>query len=316
MSDDPVPAALRDRYDRVERGERLHAVAPNEVHRLRVDGRPAVLKRSTGPRGDAGVEGRVQRLVARETSLSVPAVLWVGDGAFLAAFDDDVPDPASATATEAWCRAAGRGLATLHSLSFDRHGPLRVDGDPADPAAGLRVDAPPGATWADGVDRLLATFRSSVAGTDYAAVVEDVRSFVADHADRVAGPDPVLLHGWFTPEHVGVRDGRVRAVVDFEHAVAGAAAYDCWRLALPTFGPEGAAEDGAPEWRAFREAYATVRPLPEDLFADEPFYRLLVGVSYLDSLATQRGIEGNRDRADALVSTLRDRLADLRAAWA
>ncbi len=301
--------ALHERYDSVETIEQLHDVAPNEVHLVEVDGRRAVLKRSTDPRGNAGVEGRVQRLVARETGLA-PAVPWVGDGAFLAAYDERVRDPET-TATDAWCRAAGRGLARLHSLSFDRHGPLVVDGDPADPGTGLRVDADPGARWPDAVEDLLGVFHDSVAGTEYAAVVEETRSFVRTHADRLAGADPVLVHGWFTPEHVAVGtdadDTEVHAVVDFEHAMSGAAAYDLWRLALPTFGPD--LDDG---WERFRRGYESVRPLPpvEERAA---FYRTLVAVSYLDSLATQRGIEDNRDRADAVAERVRERLADLRA---
>ncbi len=320
---DPVLAALRERYDRVAVREQLHDVPPNEVHLLGVDGRRAVLKRSTTPRGDAGVEGRVQRLVARETGLA-PAVLWVGDGAYLAAYDDAARDPETAP-TAAWCHAAGRGLARLHSLSVDHHGLFAVDGDPASPAASLRVDADPGARWPDAVDDLLGVFHESVAGTAYADVVAETRSFVRAHADRLAGADPVLVHGWFTPEHVVVDAAPesgddstadatthgVRAVVDFEHAMAGAAAYDLWRLALPTFGPD----DLGADWDRFRAAYESVRPLPADFEERATFYRTLVGVSYLDSLATQRGLAGHRDRADAVAASVRDRLADLRAQW-
>lgn len=309
--------ALRERYDDVAVLEQLHDVPPNEVHLLRVDGRRAVLKRSTAPRGAAGVEGRVQRLVARETGLA-PDVLWVGDDAYLAAYEEQVRDPETEP-TEVWCRAAGRGLARLHSLTFDRHGLLQVDGDPADPATGLRVDADPGARWPDAVDDLLAVFHDSVAGTEYADVVAEARAFLQVHADRLAGVDPVLVHGWFTPEHVVVDadDGEsgpsheVCAVVDFEHAMAGAAAYDCWRLALPTFGPD----DLGDGWERFRRAYESVRPLPADFEERATFYRTLVGVSYLDSLATQRGIAGHREQADAVAASVRDRLQDLRTRW-
>jgi len=328
---DPVPAVLHERYGRVEVLDELHDVPPNEVHLVRVDGRRAVLKRSTDPRGDAGVEGRAGRLADRETSLGVPEVLWVGDRAHLAAFDPEAPDPESATATDEWCRAAGRGLAELHSVTFDRHGLLAVDGDPSDPDAGLQVDADPGATAADGLDDLLEVFRDSVADAGYAGVVDDARAFVRDHADRFAGVEPVLVHGWFSPEHVavgdgatgdrgtagddGVGDGSVRSVVDFEHAMAGPAEYDVWRAAIPTFGPWKGGPDDPEGWATFRDAYESVRPLPGGFEARADAYRTLVAVSYLDSLVTQRGIESNRDRADAIGEFVAEALAGLRERW-
>ncbi|PSQ58638.1 aminoglycoside phosphotransferase family protein [Halobacteriales archaeon SW_7_71_33] len=316
---DPVPARLRERHNRVVVVDRLHDVPPNEVYLVEVDGRRAVLKRSTGPRGDAAVEGRAQRLAARESPLPTPAVLWVGRDAFLAAFDPDAPEE-GADPTPEWCRVAGRGLARLHSIGFDRHGLLRADGDPANSAAGLRVDAD-GGTWPEAVLTLLGEFRRSVADTEYAAVVDEVAEFVRERPDRfvAAGddgaesePEPVLVHGWFSPEHVAVRDGAVRSVVDFEHAMAGAAEYDLWRLAVPTFGLGTEREDCA-AWRRFREAYESVRPLPAGFEARADAVRLVVAVSYLDSLAVQRGVDGNRDRADAVRDAVRERLAALRA---
>lgn len=315
--DDPVAPALRERYDSVAVRERLHAVPPNEVYLVEADGRRAVLKRSTGERGAAGVEGRAQRLAGRESGLAVPEVLWVGDGAFLAAYDDDAPTE-GATATEDWARAAGRGLARLHAVTFDRHGRLAVDGDPADPDAGLRVDADPGATWADAVLDLLGVFRESVADTAYAGVVDETRAFVREHRERVAaaGGEPVLVHGWFSPEHVAVRDGAVRSVIDFEHAMAGAAAYDCWRVATPVFGLGGDEPDDPDGWRRFREGYASVRPVPEGVEKGADVHRLVVEASYLDSLATQRGIAGNEEQADAVRTAVRVRMAGLRERWA
>lgn len=320
MSDDrsareTVDQWLADRFGEYRVERRLHAVPPHAVYEVTADGRRAVFKCSTDPRGDAGIEGRAQRLGARETALDVPEVPWVGDGAYLAAYDEDAPDPDSGTATEEWCRAAGRGLAELHSARFDRHGLLAVDGDPADRGAGLRVDADPGATWPDALDDLLGVFRGAVAGTEYTGVVDDAREFVREYADRFSGVDPVLVHGWFGPEHVAVRDGEVRSVVDFEHAMAGAAEYDLWRTAIPTFGA-GDGDPADPEgWAAFREGYGAVRPLPQGFEERRDAYRALVGASYLDSLVTQRGIEGNRDRADAIRASVAGTLADLRARW-
>jgi Ser/Thr protein kinase RdoA (MazF antagonist) len=311
---DVVPAALRERYDRVAVVEQVHDVPPNEVHLVEVDGRRAVLKRSTGPRGDAAVEGRAQRLAAHESSLSVPSVPWVGANAFLADYDPDAPDE-GARPSPTWCRVSGRALARLHSITFDRHGPFRVDGDAGDPTAALRVD-PSTETWTDALLALLDEFRRSVAGTEYTATVDEVAALVRERPERFTPTggacEPVLVHGWFSPEHVAVRDDTVCSVVDFEHAMAGAAEYDLWRLAIPTFGLGTEREDRA-AWERFREAYESVRPLPTGVDARADALRLVVAVSYLDSLAVQRGIEGNRDQADAVRQTVRERLAALRS---
>ena len=156
---DPVPARLRERHDRVTVVEQVHDVPPNEVHLVEVDGRRAVLKRSTGPRGDAAVVDEVAEFVRERPDR------------FVAAGDD-----------------------------------------------GAEAESEP-------------------------------------------EPEPVLVHGWFSPEHVAVRDDTVCSVVDFEHAMAGAAEYDLWRLAIPTFGLGTEREDRA-AWERFREAYESVRPLP------------------------------------------------------
>ena len=105
---------------------------------------------STEPRGHAGVEGRVQRYVERETAVAVPEVLTVSAEGYVAAYDDAAPreeEYEDRVLKESWLRTAGRTLASLHEdATFDRPGLLAVDGDPGDPAAGLRV----GAATADG----------------------------------------------------------------------------------------------------------------------------------------------------------------------
>lgn len=316
-----VERFLRTHTDDVSIGEQLHDVPPHVVYEVTFEGKRAVCKVSTEPRGDAGVEGRVQRYVGRETTVPVPEILAVGADGYVAAFDEDAPredDYGDGVLTEAWLRAAGRTLARLHEeATFDRPGLLAVDGDPGDPAAGLRVDSPPVAAWSDALDALLAVYENAVRGTGYAPAVAEARSFVAEFGDRFdAHGEAALLHGWFTPEHVAVRDGDPRCVIDFEHALVGSPLWDYWRTAVPLFlgGGWERPDDAA---ATFRDAYESVRPLPPGLDACQDAYVALVSASYLDSLATQRGIdEDTRERADAIGSHVREHLDAARALFA
>lgn len=317
-----VSELLERHADSFEVGPQLHDVPPHVVYECEFDGRRAVCKISVDARGSAPLEGRVLRLVDRETRVPVPAVLAVDDEGFVADYRDDAPgtppgDPPRLRPE--WPRAAGRALGRLHEDGpFERSGLLAVDGDPADPESGLRVDADPDATWSNALDDLLAVYERAVADAGYADVVADARDFLAAHADRfdvLEGRDPALLHGWFTPEHVAVEDGGVTCVVDFEHAMVGSAEWDYWRTAVPLFEGDGwDRPDDADE--RFRAGYESVRSLPDGFEDRAEAYRTLVGVSYLDSLHAQRGIdEDTRERADALREYVTERLADLREEW-
>jgi len=299
-------------------GDPLHEVDPHVVYECEVEGRRAVCKVSTGPRGSAPVEGRVLRYVDRETTVPVPSVLAVDDRGFVAAYREDAPadDGDPGRIREAWLRAAGRALARLHGESgFDRPGLLAVDGDPTDPASGLRVDADRGATWSDALADQLRVYEAALADTGYADVAREARAFLGEHGDRfdvLDDRDPALLHGWFTPEHVAVADGAVTCVVDFEHALVGSAEWDYWRTAVPLFEAEGRdrPDDAA---ATFRSAYESVRPLPAGFEDRADAYRTFVAVSYLDSLHAQRGIDADtRERADAFREHVRTGLAELR----
>jgi fructosamine-3-kinase len=320
--DDPVRDAVGSLFEEYELGPRLHEVPPHLVHEVTVDGRRGVCKVSTDPRGDAGVEGRVLRYVDRETAVPVPEVLTVGEGVFVAAYRADAPEiPAAGegVADEEWLYAAGRALGRLHDESgFDRPGLLAVDGDPADPGAGLAVEADPDATWSDALRDLLGVYHEEVRGSGFGDVVVDAREFVAAHADRfdvLDDRDPALLHGWFTPEHVAVEDGEVVCALDFEHALVGSGEWDFWRAAVPLFAGPGweTPEEGR---QRFREGYESVRPLPGGFEEREDAHRMLVAVSYLDSLSTQRGITPEtRERADFFREQVRKTLAALRDRW-
>ncbi|WP_247730410.1 phosphotransferase family protein [Halovivax limisalsi] len=320
---DRTPAELRARAADVEVREVLHAVPPHDVFEVEVDGRRAVCKVSVDERGAAGVEGRTLRRVDRETSVPVPEILDVGSNWFLAAYRGDAPEepPDDDRVLEtAWLRAAGRTLATLHEdARFDRPGLLAIDGDPSDPASGLRVDAPSGATWPDALDDLLAIYERSVAGTGYADAIVEVRDFLSAHAERFAaleGTTASLLHGWFTPDHVAVAGGEATCVIDFEHALAGNPEWDYWRTAIALFRAGG--WDGPDDAEStFRDAYESVRPLPTGFDERADAYRAFVAASHLDSLATQRGIDDETREVAAFLSThVTEAVDNCRESWA
>lgn len=315
-ADERIERLLERRYDRIDVERCLHAVPPHEVYEVTVDDRRAVCKMAVDERGAAGVEGRVQRYVNRETSVSVPEVLDLGSDWFLAAYRDDAPEEPSGgervLETE-WLRVAGRTLATLHDQArFDRPGLFVID----DTASGLSVDSPHDATWPDALDDLLAVYEGSLSGTGYERAIADTREFLTTHADRfVLRDDAALLHGWFTPDHVAVFEGEVTCVIDFEHALAGNPEWDYWRTAVPLFVGNGwdGPTDAEP---TFRDAYESVRPLPDGFDERAEAYRAFVAASHLDSLATQRGIdEETRDIAEFLSEYVEETLDARRGAW-
>ncbi|MFC3959659.1 phosphotransferase family protein [Halovivax cerinus] len=334
-ADERIEARLGPRFERVEIERRLHAVPPHEVYEVSVDGRRAVWKASVTDRGAAGVEGRVLRFVGRETSIPVPEVRDVGEDWFLAAYREDAPaEPADdeRVLDRSWLRIAGRTLATLHDEArFDRPGLLTIDGDPADPASGIRVEAatdgnrsgatPDAAwsatadtTWSDALDDLLRAYEASVVGTGYESAIADARNFLVDHADRfdVLDGGAALCHGWFTPDHVGVAGDVTTCVIDFEHALAGSPEWDYWRTAVPLF--QGGGWEGPDDAEGtFRDAYESVRPLPDGFDERADAYRAFVAASHIDSLATQRGIDAEtREVADFLAAYIGDTLDTVR----
>ncbi|MFC5368769.1 phosphotransferase family protein [Salinirubrum litoreum] len=329
-----VSACCARHADDVRVTRLLHAVPPHCVADVEFAGRRAVCKVSLAERGRAGVEGRVLRYVDRETSVPVPAVLATDDAGFVADYREDAPtsdrsaagspgdtdssagDTDSHVTTE-WLSAAGRTLATLHDeATFDRSGTLAVESESSSAESerdsltvgecGLRIESLPGvktsdARWPAALDAQLAVYEDSLAGTGYADVARDARRFVTTHADRVALPAdwrPSLCHGWFSPDHVAVRDGSVACVVDFEHALVGSPEWDYWRTVVPLVSGRGwSVPAGGRE--TFRASYESVRSLPPGTDEREPAYRALLAVSYLDSLHAQQGIDAEtRDRAE------------------
>ncbi|MDS0292872.1 phosphotransferase [Halogeometricum luteum] len=274
---------------------KLHGVPPHEVYEIAVDGRRAVYKGNTGPTGNAAVEGRVTAFFGGETTVPVPETLRVGDGYYVAAWHPDAPVPDASTEAEAaWARAAGRGMATLHAETeplVDGYGPFRAaDG-------GVRVDTVD--DWRAAAVDDIRHRRSVLAEYGHADIADAVVEFLRDRPDAFDGMgDPVCCHGWWTPEHVTVEDGRVACVVDLEHARAAPDEWDYWRTVTPTFAARNGDTEAAR--RAFRRGYESVRSLPSGFERRKPLYGLLNSVYYLQSLYVQdqHGQAATAERAE------------------
>jgi Ser/Thr protein kinase RdoA (MazF antagonist) len=303
-----VRQVLAVRFDEVVVGERLHAVPPHVVHAVTVDGRRAVCKLAVGPEADVVREARVLDHVGRETSLPVPAVLAVGEGHVVAEWLDAVPGEGDLPGEGGrdladWARVAGAGLATLHEEApLDAHGPLRAR------EGGLAVDARGSA--AEGLAGYLDDLRPAVTDTGYADILDDAAAFLRTHPDALAGAgDPVLCHGNWLPEHVGVDDGEVTAVIDVERALAAPAEHDYHRAAIPLFGGPGDTDEAARE--AFRAGYESVRPLPGGFEERADVHRLAIVATFVESLFVQdeHGPAETERRAGALRAAVDDLVA-------
>lgn len=321
MSND-VHEILESHATDFEVGRTLHDVPPHEVYEIEYEGRRAVCKISQGSRGAATIEGRVLRHVDRETTLPVPEVLAVGSDWFVAEYREDAPaepDEDAGRLDEDWLRTAGRALGQLHEeTAFDRPGLFVVDGDSADPTTGLQPDADGQATWSDALDDLLGVYHDAVRGTEYHEIIADARNFLDAYADRFEMPEgraPVLIHGWFSPGHVAVDDGKASCLIDFEHSLAGSGEWDYWRAAVPLF--DGPGWEKPPNAEAlFRSGYESVRSLPSGFADRADAYRAFVAASHLDSLHVQRGIDDDtREMAEFLRNYISETLDELRAEW-
>ncbi|MFC5971773.1 aminoglycoside phosphotransferase family protein [Halomarina salina] len=308
-----VSEALAQHTDQFTVGPELHRVPPHVTHEVTVDGRRAVCKRATSAEGDPATEGAVLGFVADHTSVPVPELLGTGPHHFVAAWCDGLPD--EARDDEAWARAAGAGLARLHDETagrFERFGALEATDGGISLVGG-------GVSWPEAALAYLDEKRRFLAanGHDEAATVaREVAVFARDQPGAFeTAADPVLCHGNWLPEHVGVHDGAVTGVVDFEHALVAPPAFDVWRVALPVFaGPDGFDA----RFEAFRGGYESIRALPADLDERAAAFRVLNGVSYLRSLylqdqhdeaETARHADYFAERVDATLGDLRDRLA-------
>ncbi|WP_336035620.1 phosphotransferase family protein [Halobacterium yunchengense] len=296
---------LAAQFDSYRADRRLHDVPPHEVWAVVVDGERAVCKYDTGATGNAGLEGRVLAFVGDHTTVPVPRVLAVGGDYFVAAWQSDAPgaDGDVRDPDAAWARAAGRGLATLHAETaahLDGFGPLAFDG--GTPTA-------PHDDWHAGAVANVRARRERLADFGHGDVADAVVDALRERPSVVGGAgDAVLCHGWWTPDHVAVRDGEAACVLDFEHAVAAPGEWDAWRTALPAFGGWE-----TPAARAFRESYESVRSLPGGVAGRRSLYEALHGVYFLESLHVQdqHDAEATADRAALLRESVFDALDDL-----
>ncbi|PSP76020.1 aminoglycoside phosphotransferase family protein [Halobacteriales archaeon QS_3_64_16] len=287
----------------------LHRVPPHAIYEIAFGGRRAVCKLATDPEGDPATEDRIVEFVGRETHVSVPEVLAVGSDHFVAAYHEGVPEPTDGedeAKLEAWARAAGAGMATLHAetkAAFEHTGIFCADDD------GLALRSRN--SWAKTVETLLDSRREFLLGTGYADVATAMLAFVRDHLEAFMAPDvPVLCHGNWLPAHVGTANGEVSCVIDFEHALFGPAEYDYWRTVLPTF----AVRERHDLERAFRDGYESVRSLPDGFDRRAECYRALNTVSYLHSLFLQdrHDESGTERQAASMRSYVSEALGELR----
>lgn len=279
--------------------QRIHDVPPHEVYEVTVNGQRAVYKGNTGPTGKAGIEGTVMAFVGDHTTIPVPETLLVADDFFIARWHDDAPSPATTSKPhDQWARAAGSGLARLHNETdplLDSYGAFRQDD-------GLGIDGHD--DWHHAAIAYVRSRRPILAQYDHADVADKVIKYFERSSDVFIGTDtPVCCHGWATPEHVSVSDGEVACMVDFEHAIAAPAEYDYWRTAFPTFNSQASNLQ-----ETFRESYESVRSLPEGFERRRPYYALLNGVYYFESLYVQN--QHSSKETTAIASRLRDRVTE------
>lgn len=265
----------------------IHDVPPHAVWEISVDGTRAVCKLARGPEADPAVEGCILQYVGTETSVPVPEVLAVGDDYFLTGWCDEAPnsgtgqgphDPPPITVDLA--RTLGEGLAKLHAQTrFERTGFPRA-------RDGLVVDGRD--TWTETLRDLLAGWHDYLAEYGYDNVANEVLAFVHDHSGLFDGVGaPVLTHGWYTPEHVGVRGGEVTCVLDWEHALIAPGEYDFCRTEVPSFeNPARERADGARE--SFRAGYESVRPLLDGFDVRRRVYKTVIFTYFLVSGRVQR----------------------------
>lgn len=305
--------ALASHATEYEVHRQLHDVPPHTVWEVSVDGTQAVCKLARGPEADPAVEGRVLQHVGTETSVPVPEVLAVGEDYFLAKWCDGAPhsgtgqgryDPPAITVDLA--RTLGEGLATLHAeTSFERTGFPRA-GD------GLVIDERD--TWTETLQDLLDGWRDYLAEYGYADVATEVLAFVRDHSTLFDGVgEPVLTHGWYTPEHVGIINDEVTCVLDWEHAVVAPGEYDYCRTEIPCFAnPARERADGAR--KAFQAGYESVRPLRDGFDVRRSIYKTAVFTYFLVSgqVQCQRSPEELERLSESFAAEIRKTLAALR----
>ena len=282
----------------------LHDVPPHRTHEVSIDGVRAVCKLATGPEADLATEARIIRYVDEHTSVPVPRIIAIGQDHFIAEWHDGVPE--TDEIGERWARIAGTGMATLHAETasdFETMGLLRSTGDE------LSLDA--SKTWPETIAAVLKDRREYLAGVGYADVAREALQFVREYPVAFADcGDPVLCHGNLLPAHLGIEDGNVACVIDFEHALVGPGEYDYWRTALPTF----VTRERPDLQRAFRTGYESIHPLPDGFDRRADCYRMVNSVSYLKALHLQQQITGDEAerRAERMADYVHDALDDLR----
>lgn len=275
-----VRTRLDAQFDDFTIVDQIHDVPPHEVFAVTVDGERALYKGSVGPTGKAGLEGRVMRLLATETTVPVPPIELIGEDWYLAEWDDRAPKPDDpGTADVSWASAAGRGLATLHEESaalVDQYGHLKPDGK------GVTVEGHD--SWHTAAIDYVRERRPVLAEYGHEDVADAVLDLFGGQPEAFERADePVICHGWATPEHVAVDDDTASCFVDWEHVLAAPGEWDYLRTIGPAFGPDYDGDAAI----AFQEGYESVRPFNDGFEHRRHYYLLLNGVYYFESLYVQ-----------------------------
>jgi aminoglycoside phosphotransferase (APT) family kinase protein len=139
-------------------------------------------------------------------------------------------------------REMGRILGRLHtetrydtygSLSVDKDGSLSVDGGTSD--------------WATYYREMYEEYVRKGEGSPVDELAQEALDFFNSAVVDI-DPEgrPVLLHGDFTPDNLITEDGRVQAVLDWEHATTGRRAKEAWEFeenVVNIFASEGVRSD-------------------------------------------------------------------------
>ena len=309
MAFHPMRTTIRKRLNEQFASNRivrqLHDIPPHEVYEVLVNGRRAVYKGDTEPTGSAGTEGHVTAFVGEQTSIPVPEILLAEDDYYVAAWHPDAPAPDEGQhADETWVYAAGRGLATLHvetADAIDRYGQFRPhDGG----VAVAEYD-----TWHTAALAYVQRHRPILAQHGHTDIADAVIEFLREHPDAFEETDgPVCCHGWATPDHIAVVDGRIACIVDFEHAIAAPGEFDYCRTSMPTFDSETEHLK-----QTFQEGYESIRSLPSGFDSRKPIYAVLNMIYYFESLyvQNQHGPEKTAERAEWLRNSVTETLSSL-----
>lgn len=123
-------------------------------------------------------------------------------------------------------REMGRTLGRLHTETrYDAYGSLSVDQN-----NGLYVDEE-ASDWATYYCDMYEKCAHKGEGSPVDEVAQHAFDFFTSAVTNIEPDDgPVLLHGDYTPDNLIIEDGRIQAVLDWEHATVGCRSREAWEV--------------------------------------------------------------------------------------